>query len=208
MVSGPLKSGDLFGKIIRRAAPTSIDKAGATSLVPENAACRSMAVIAQGRKNSSKAAAVASGFSSARKCPESIGLPMTSLAQSFQIASGRILARDSGGAPEREHRRRYLVARGVIDLVIGEIGGLAGAVILAGGVDAQRIGEESAIMRERARIEGREVLRLGPARHLVVEIFDRGLFDQHFRHRIFLREKCPVPDLHGEACGPSAFHIS
>ena len=34
-----------------------------------------------------------------------------------------------------------------------EIGGLAGAIILAGGMDAQRIGEERAVMRQRARIE-------------------------------------------------------
>jgi len=37
---------------------------------------------------------------------------------------------------------------------VGEIGGAAGAIVLAGRVNAQRIVEEGVVMRERERIEG------------------------------------------------------
>ena len=65
------------------------------------------------------------------------------------------LGRDAaGGAPDREQRTGDFLARRARLLVMGEIGGAAGAIVLAGRVDAQRIVEEGMIMGERARIEG------------------------------------------------------
>jgi hypothetical protein len=63
-------------------------------------------------------------------------------------------------------------------------------------VDTQRIGERGVVMLERARVEGRQILRLGPARHLPFEIVDRRFRNQHFRQRIRLRQERPMPDLH------------
>src|SRR6266511_5214609 len=57
------------------------------------------------------------------------------------------LGRDAaGGAPDREQRTSDLLARRARFLVVGEIGGAAGAIVLAGRVDAHRIIEEGVVM--------------------------------------------------------------
>src|SRR5215475_1345602 len=81
------------------------------------------------------------------------------------------LGRDAAGdAPNREQRTGDFLTRRAGFLVVGEIGGAAGAVILAGRVDAHRIVEEGVVMRKRARIEGRETLALGSGRGARIEV--------------------------------------
>src|SRR5262249_18810701 len=70
----------------------------------------------------------------------------------------------AGAAPDRQHRTGDLAAGGAALLVVGEIGGAAGAIILTGGMDTQRSVEERMVVRERARIEGGETLALGAGR--------------------------------------------
>src|SRR5262245_37061875 len=71
------------------------------------------------------------------------------------------LGRDAaGGAPDRAQRTGDFLARRAGLLVLGEIGGAAGAIVLAGRVDAHRIVEKGVVVRERARIEGRETFGL------------------------------------------------
>jgi len=55
------------------------------------------------------------------------------------------LAGDAALPPDREQRAGDLVSGLAVGLVMGEIGGAPGAVILAGGVDAQRVPERRAI---------------------------------------------------------------
>src|SRR5262249_61156672 len=83
----------------------------------------------------------------------------------------------AGGAPDREQGTGDLAARRARLLVMGEIGGAAGAVILAGGMDAQGIIEESVVMGERARIEGRKVLDLRSGSSARIEKVARVLAD-------------------------------
>ncbi len=114
---------------------------------------------------------------------------------------------NADAAPQRQQRAGDRLAGGAVGLVIGEIGVAAGAVILAMCVDAQRIGKGRAVMIERARIEGGQVLRLGPARHLPFQIFDRRFRDQHFRQRLRLRQERPVPHLHGHVAIHAVPHV-
>src|SRR6201993_5509327 len=80
------------------------------------------------------------------------------------------LGRDAaGGAPNRERRTVDFLARRARLLVVGEIGGAAGAIVLAGRVNAHGIVEEGVVMGERARIEGRETLDLGSGRGACIE---------------------------------------
>src|SRR5712671_6906531 len=50
------------------------------------------------------------------------------------------LAWNAARAPERQHRAGNLSSRRAVGLVMSEIGGAAGPVVLAGRMDAQRIG--------------------------------------------------------------------
>src|ERR1700674_3128339 len=90
------------------------------------------------------------------------------------------VAWDARRAPQREQRTSDLLVRRAVGLVVLEVDAFAGAVVLAGGMDAARILKERTVMRERARIERRKVLGFGPARHLPIKILDRGLAEQHF----------------------------
>src|SRR5262245_30855858 len=72
------------------------------------------------------------------------------------------LGRDAaGGAPDRQQRAGDLLAGGARRLVVGEVGGAAGAIVLAGGVDAHGIVEEGVVVRERTRIERGKARALG-----------------------------------------------
>jgi hypothetical protein len=103
-------------------------------------------------RNASSAASVSSGASSGRKWPQSIAWPRASLHQSRQTSSGlRALRREAVRAPQRQHRRLDLVAGGVIGLVEGAIDRRAGAIILAGRVNARGIVERGAVMRHELR---------------------------------------------------------
>src|SRR5262245_36662126 len=70
----------------------------------------------------------------------------------------------AGRAPDSEQRTTNRVAGGAIGFVMREIGGAAGAIVFAGGMDAQRIAEKGVVMGERTRIECGEALDLGPRR--------------------------------------------
>src|SRR5262249_18054031 len=72
-------------------------------------------------------------------------------------------------APDRQHRTGDFRPGGTRLLVVRQIRGAAGAVVLAGGVDAQRIVKEGVVVRERARIERGEALDLGAGRGARVE---------------------------------------
>src|SRR5262249_58624682 len=78
------------------------------------------------------------------------------------------LARNAACAPERQHRAADFFSRSAVGFIMGEIGGAAGTVILAGRMDAQRVGEERAVVGERARIKRRQTLGLGAGRRLPV----------------------------------------
>ena len=60
-------------------------------------------------------------------------------------------------------------ASGAIGLIVFEIGGPAGAIIFAHGVDPLRILAGCMIMRERARIEEIHALRLGARSSTIIE---------------------------------------
>src|SRR5690348_14555486 len=83
------------------------------------------------------------------------------------------LARNPRSAPQREQRAVDLLPRGAVGLVVREIGGAAGAVVLAGGTQAGGILEERVVVGERAWIEGGEILRLGAGRGLPVPVRHR-----------------------------------
>src|SRR5262249_52170882 len=87
------------------------------------------------------------------------------------------LARNAGRAPQREQRAVDRLARRAVGLVVPEVGGAAGAVVLAGRADAARVLEERVIVRERARVERGEILRLGAGRALPVPERDRVAAD-------------------------------
>jgi hypothetical protein len=74
-------------------------------------------------------------------------------------------------------------------------------------MDAQGIGERGAVMIHRARNEGGQVLRLGPARHLPFEQRDRRFLDQHLGQRRGLRQEGPVPHLHRHVAVPAHPHV-
>src|SRR5512143_3484347 len=99
------------------------------------------------------------------------GGPWCPLFPDLERAAGLIGNADA--APQGKQRAANRLALGAISLIIDEIGVASGAVILALCVDAQWIRKCRAIMVERARIEGGQVLGLGPARHLPLQIFDR-----------------------------------
>src|SRR5262245_9109018 len=65
-----------------------------------------------------------------------------------------VLARQAVRAPEREHRAADLLAGLAIGIVMGDVGRLSGAIVLASGVNAQRISERGTVVRDRAVIEG------------------------------------------------------
>src|SRR6185295_368602 len=60
-------------------------------------------------RNSSIAATVASGFSSVRKCPESIGLPVAPGVQFFQISSGPPVSLAMPTPPQSASREQSIV---------------------------------------------------------------------------------------------------
>src|SRR4051812_31821065 len=84
-------------------------------------------------------------------------------------------------APDRQHRAGDPVSGCAVNLVVGEIGGAAGTVILAGGVNAQPIAVEGVIVRESPRIEYRERLLFRSARNPPVKKIQRVLADHRLR---------------------------
>src|SRR6266478_9699890 len=94
----------------------------------------------------------------ASSCPAKAAHVCCPFAPGVERAFG--LARNAGRAPDRQHRTADLAARRPVGLVMGKVGGAAGAIILAGRVDAARVLEEGAVMRERARVEGGQRLGL------------------------------------------------
>src|SRR3984885_9621126 len=78
-------------------------------------------------------------------------------------------ARDTRVAPQRQHRDRDLFSCFAIGLVDVKVGIGAGAVILAHRVHARGIAKRRKVMFKRPRIDRVERLRLGLARHLLLE---------------------------------------
>ena len=107
------------------------------------------------------------------------------------------LGRDAGLAPEHQHRAEDLFPRPEIGLVVLDIGGGAGTIILAGGVDARGIVEGFGVGGHCQRVEGLDLLGSRPARDRVVEPAGRVGLDQLLRHRLGLGQEGPVIDLHG-----------
>src|SRR6476646_5877491 len=109
------------------------------------------------------------------------------------------LGRDAAGAtPDRQHRTGDFLGRGARLLVVGEIGGATGAVVLASGVNADGVVEERMVMRKRARVEGREALDLGSCRRACIEKEQRVLADHGLWKRSRQRQEHPVPGTVGE----------
>ena len=78
-------------------------------------------------------------------------------------------------------------------LVVSEIGGAAGAIVLAGGVDADGVAEERMIVRERARVERRQALDLGSGRRARIEKEQGIPADHGLGERSWQREEHPMP---------------
>src|SRR5689334_22864357 len=95
---------------------------------------------------------------------------------------------NAGSTPQRQLRASDGLASGAVGFVVGKIGVAAGPVILAMSVDARGLGECRAVVVERARIKGGQILSLGPACHFPFKIFDRYPGNEHFRKRLRLRE--------------------
>jgi hypothetical protein len=125
--------------------------------------------------------------------------PCTSLAHSRQVSSGLLVSPEMPFRPQSASSGQPILFSGrAIGLVVGEIGGAPGAVVLAGGVDAQPVLERGAVMSERPRIEDGEAFRLGARRGLPVPERYRVAADDVFRPRRRQGEKGPVPDPVGE----------
>ena len=85
------------------------------------------------------------------------------------IEGRSVAAAEAAPAPEHQNRDRDFLACGLVGLVGGAVERRAGAIILAGRVNARGLVEGGAVMGERTGIEGREILRGGPARQRVID---------------------------------------
>src|ERR1700738_1858396 len=99
-------------------------------------------------------------------------------------------------APYRKQRACNLLPRRAVGLVMVEIGGAPGAIILADRMDAHGIVEESVIVRERARIEDGKILCFGALRGAPIEEEERVLSDHGFRKRSRKSKASPMPRTH------------
>src|SRR5579871_4244367 len=68
----------------------------------------------------------------------------------------RGIAGQAAVAPDRQYGTADRLAGRSIRFIVGEIGGAAGAIVLAHGVNAQRVLIGGVIMRERTRVERSE----------------------------------------------------
>src|SRR5262249_46420246 len=99
------------------------------------------------------------------------------------------LAWNAACSPERQHWAGDLLSRRAVGFVMSEIGGVASTIILAGRVDAQRVGKECTVVGERTRIKSRKGLGLGAGRCFPVPECDGIPADNVFRARRRQRQK-------------------
>ncbi len=111
--------------------------------------------------------------------------------------------RNARPAPQGQQRHCDLVARLDVRLVLLEIGIGTGAIILACGVNTQRVAKRRQVMFDRARIERVRRILLRPAFEGAAEVIVGIRCDQVFRQRVRLREERPVIDAQRE----SAVHL-
>ena len=128
-----------------------------------------------------------------RRSTQIIG-PVAPARQRIEAGTSRQALR----APQGENGTANLFASGAICLVVFEIGGSAGAIILAHGVNPLRVLIGCMIVRKRARIEEIHALRLCPGGGAIVEEEPWIVRDQPFGKRLRQSQKHPMPGARGK----------